>query len=361
MEGSREPWRLGHRPALDGLRGVAILLVIADHFGYAPKGTGSAGVALFFTLSGFLITRTILEARDAGHWSYRSFLCARFVRLFPALLLMASAVASLRLLGGLAFDPRTIAALLYLGNFAALGSALDHAWSLAVEEQFYLVWPLALGLLLRGRNPVRLAAGVAVISVVLRFTIGDFETAYRSLPTNAFALLAGCALALVAPRLRPLPNWVGVVTTASIALVAWPIGSFLVVPVATVVLAVPAVWAATSMSAPRPLRFAGRISYAWYLWHYPVVVLFGLTSGGWAEAAGVVATGVVAVGSTLLIEEPLRRAWRARSAKELAGHVSRRDVQRPARLLVDEMFDVVGCREQQVNGGGIESRVGGAG
>ena len=89
------PWRLGHRPALDGLRGAAIVLVIADHSGYLPEPAGGIGVTVFFVLSGFLITRVIVEARADGSWSMPGFVANRFVRLFPALLVMVLVVSAL--------------------------------------------------------------------------------------------------------------------------------------------------------------------------------------------------------------------------------------------------------------------------
>src|SRR6478735_1853778 len=91
-------WRVGHRPALDGLRGVAVLLVVADHAGFLPEPDGGIGVTLFFVLSGFLITRMIVEAREAGTWSMPAFLANRAVRLFPALLVMVAAVSTVMLL-----------------------------------------------------------------------------------------------------------------------------------------------------------------------------------------------------------------------------------------------------------------------
>src|SRR6476661_5191671 len=94
-------WRVGHRPALDGLRGVAVLLVVADHAGFLPELSGGIGVTVFFVLSGFLITRVIVEAREGGSWSMPRFMANRFVRLFPALALMVVVVSTILLARGL--------------------------------------------------------------------------------------------------------------------------------------------------------------------------------------------------------------------------------------------------------------------
>src|SRR3954452_21847657 len=88
MDATRTPWRLGHRPALDGLRGLAVALVIADHTAYLPEPDGRVGVVVFFVLSGFLITRVIVEAPDAGPWAMPAFVADRFVRLLRALAVM---------------------------------------------------------------------------------------------------------------------------------------------------------------------------------------------------------------------------------------------------------------------------------
>jgi peptidoglycan/LPS O-acetylase OafA/YrhL len=99
--GAAQPkWRIGRRPALDGLRGVAVLLVVADHSGFLPEPSGSIGVTVFFVLSGFLITRVIVEARQSGSWSMPRFVINRVVRLFPALVVMVLLVSSILLVRG---------------------------------------------------------------------------------------------------------------------------------------------------------------------------------------------------------------------------------------------------------------------
>ena len=104
MRSTQAHWKLGHRPALDGLRGVAVLLVLADHAGFLPEPSGGIGVTVFFVLSGFLITRVIVEARDDGTWSVGGFMANRMIRLFPALLVTVTVVSTIMLIRGFPAD-----------------------------------------------------------------------------------------------------------------------------------------------------------------------------------------------------------------------------------------------------------------
>src|SRR6478672_4656292 len=119
MRSSQVRWKLGQRPALDGLRGIALLLVLADHAGFLREPAGGIGVVVFFVLSGFLITRVIVESRESGTWSMAVFAANRFVRLFPALLLMVSVVSVVLALRGVSahrIEDRAIPALTYVQN-----------------------------------------------------------------------------------------------------------------------------------------------------------------------------------------------------------------------------------------------------
>lgn len=318
-------WRLGHRPALDGVRGLAILLVLLDHVGLLP-GAGPVGVTVFFTLSGFLITRVIIEAREAGRWSFGWFFGNRMARLFPALAVCVTGVTAWWVLSGRPVGEiggYAAAAITYTGNFPHgwnFGMVLDHTWSLAVEEQFYLVWPFALVPLLRSRVWFAWLAVVAVASVLLRFYLaGDsINMAYVSLGANAFPLLAGCALGIAAPRLRQAPQSVGPLAMTALAGVvagaaAWS-APFVDMTLAGLV-SVPLVWVAMTAGVPialDPLRFLGRISYSLYLWNWPLLWLTGTVHAGW-QSVPVLLTGLaVATASTLWLEEPIRRWWRAR-------------------------------------------------
>jgi peptidoglycan/LPS O-acetylase OafA/YrhL len=315
MRRTQAPWRLGHRPALDGLRGVAILLVVGDHAGYLREPAGGIGVVVFFVLSGFLITRVIVEARDSGTWSMPGFLANRFVRLFPALLLMVTVVSAVMVQRGFALDriaDHAVPALTYWQNMAPRMRfpVFGQTWSLGVEEQFYLLWPLFLPWVLgRVRPRLVLVGAIAGSAAVMIAYPHDW------LPMHAYALLSGCLLAL----LGPLPGRWWLVPAGAVGLVVsirlaptfhqiYVYGPLVATP-AAVLLVAGAAHRNAVLELP-VLRFFGRISYAWYLWHVPMLRLSETTYGRSAAIEPIAISFVVAVASTLLVEEPLRRAWR---------------------------------------------------
>lgn len=307
------PRRLGRRPVLDGLRGIAILLVMLTHTSVLPNGY--VGVDLFFALSGFLITTLLYEEWDrAGRISLRRFYERRARRLLPALgLLIATALLVDVLcypLTGWPFAAKALTSLLFVNNWLAasghagdLGS-LSPTWSLAQEEQFYLVWPLVLLLLLRCRTRPQFVAALLLVSIgLLIFAApigaGNGYSIYYSPAARAAELLFGCLGAViwrhrlihvpsaVARRLPPdawallsrrrlwralsaavlaylfvtlLFNYQ--LTTAQIYLRA----CMLAVPLIVLLVGSPASLLARAIACA-PLRFLGRISYALYLFH----------------------------------------------------------------------------------------------
>src|SRR5579875_1756575 len=174
--GSECPRRLGRRPVLDGLRGVAILLVMLTHTSVLPNGY--VGVDLFFALSGLLITTLLYEEWDrCGRISLRRFYGRRARRLLPALglLIVVALIVDMVCypMTGWPFAKKALTSLLFVNNWiAATGHAsdlgsLNPTWSLAQEEQFYLVWPLVLVLLLRCRARPRLVAAMLLVAIGL--------------------------------------------------------------------------------------------------------------------------------------------------------------------------------------------------
>src|SRR5580704_5918405 len=178
--------RRHHLPALDGLRAVAVCAVMAYHLGFGWAGGGYLGVDLFFVLSGFLITSLLIEERSTtGTVSLRRFWSRRARRLLPALLIMLGAIALYTTLGGPGVNPTTlrgdfVAALFYFANWHFIAahnsyfaqflapSPLEHTWSLAIEEQFYVAWPPLLLLFAKigGRNWRRAAiVGTAALAL----------------------------------------------------------------------------------------------------------------------------------------------------------------------------------------------------
>lgn len=331
MPSRQVPWRLGHRAALDGLRGVAVLIVLADHAGFLPEPAGGIGVTVFFVLSGFLITRVIVEARDSGTWSMAAFMANRLVRLYPALAVMVAVVSAVLLSRGQATDFVTDRAVRALGYWENMGPRVSfpvfgHTWSLGVEEQFYLLWPLGLPWVLRRPRllPAVLIAGSVAAMVLLP---RDW------LAMHAYALLAGCALGLHGP-VRPRPWMVpaGAVSLTVAMAVApsfdqiYVYGPILATPAA--VLLVGGALGGSHWLELSALRFTGRISYALYLWHVPLLRLSDTTYAGSAALPSLILALLVATASTLLLEEPVRRAWRRRRRVELLSREARRSTRR---------------------------------
>ncbi|MDQ1650669.1 MAG: hypothetical protein QOG60_2726, partial [Frankiaceae bacterium] len=358
-------------PALDGLRAVAVVAVVAFHFGVGFVRGGLLGVDIFFVLSGFLITSLLLDEHvRRGTVRLREFWGRRARRLLPALLLLVVAVVvSSRWLtdqtdaGSLRDD--AIATLAYVANwhFAASGqdyfgalaadSPLLHTWSLGIEEQFYVVWPLVVVLLLRLRRGERWLRYVAVAGAaastawLTHLALQGVGTSrlYYGTDTRIAALLVGAALATLRPArlaggdaglrnegrrdelLRRGVAGLGVVGAIALTVAVFvmrgedPVlyhGGFLVVALAAAAVIAAAVGtpgsALSRALSVAPLRLVGRVSYGIYLWHWPVqlVVTRSRTElGGWAlVTARVLITMVLATASYLLVERPVRRlSW----------------------------------------------------
>jgi len=348
-----------YMPGLDGLRALAVLAVIAYHLdpGLAPGGL--LGVGVFFTLSGYLITDLLLGQREAlGRLRLGDFWLRRARRLLPALFLMLAVVVAWitlldrSLLSGLRGD--VLAAVAYVSNwwnivrdasyFARFGPPppLDHLWSLAVEEQFYLIWPFLLWLGLRyvpGRYMLAglTLAGAALSAAAMAWIYEpgvDPTRVYEGTDTRVFGLLLGAALAMVWPsrKLRAdritvpgrlLLDTAGVAGLVVIGLLIWRTseyssllykGGIVLLSVATVLtvtaLVHPASWLGVALGWA-PLRWLGVRSYGIYLWHFPIIVLTAPSMQQKAslglEAIQVVATIAVAALSWQFFEEPIRR------------------------------------------------------
>ncbi len=305
-----------HVAALDGLRGMALLGVLFFHANGALPG-GYLGVDLFFVLSGFLITSLLLtEHRNTGHISLSAFWIRRAKRLFPALLSLIPAVA---LYGRYFAKPDelstirgdALATLAYVANWRTIfehksywqlfsaPSPLEHTWSLSIEEQFYVVWPLLVTFILRRRSR-RAILVVSLVGVVismatmaLLFTPENSSRAYLGTDTRMAGILAGAALAsLLSPDTQFHPSAVRTLDllglTAAVGLgIAWckldgsaPFlyrGGFWLTELGVLVLIACALVGKRSLVARalsiRPLTLLGTISYGVYLWHWPVNVL----------------------------------------------------------------------------------------
>ena len=291
---------LGYRPSLDGLRAVAVLGVMAWHYVLPGVKGGFLGVDLFFVLSGFLITKLMLEEWDlTGGIHLGRFYVRRMLRLFPALFLL--------LLCMLPFVPREwiVASLLYVTNWGILAGKLNSCaimqlWSLSVEEQFYLVWPPLLLGLLALRTPRGVIAGIvlaliaaaATFKIVAWKSLDDWSRFYFGSDARADELLVGCALAMFVSWTRvPAKAWFRTsVQVATIPVVLWLLylgsasavywklyyrqGGLTLVALATAVLILQCLVAPVpfvrGFLGSRVMVAIGRMSYGLYLWHSPV-------------------------------------------------------------------------------------------
>jgi peptidoglycan/LPS O-acetylase OafA/YrhL len=265
----------GYRPDLDGLRAIAVGLVMLSHANWPwVNNGGDAGVTAFFVLSGYLITNLLGgEHARRGTIDVVAFYRRRFIRLAPALL----GVMGFALLVGLLigwqgrWQVGLVSCLLYVSNWVQVAGVpiqpLGHTWSLAIEEQFYLVWP-ALLILLRGRILAVAIVAVLVASVIRVATTGEFE--YFSTITRADAILVGAIVALVRPKWHPSVAVGGLVALLAIALL--DPAHDVAIPAAMI--------AATAVIVGRfgPLGYlapVGLRAYSLYLWNWPMTILFG--------------------------------------------------------------------------------------
>ena len=345
---------LGYRPSLDGLRAIAVLAVMSWHYVLPGVKGGFLGVDIFFVLSGFLITRLLVEEWElTGGIHLGRFYMRRALRLFPALFLL--------LLLMLPFVPRTwtVYSLLYVTNWGILAGklgscAIMQLWSLSVEEQFYLLWPPLLLGLLALRTPRRvigvvvalLAAVSAGYKIVAWHSIDSWSRFYFGSDARADELLIGCGLALFlswspvaqrswfrrAVQVATIPAllWLGYLIVASA--VYWrllyqqaglTLAALATAIVITQCLIAPVPGVRTFL-AWRPMVVIGRMSYGVYLWHAPVAWLTDARHYDWVPIMSrpvqfivrVVLTFAIAGASYRFLEQPLLRLKRRFSTAE---------------------------------------------
>jgi peptidoglycan/LPS O-acetylase OafA/YrhL len=337
--------RFAHQPALDGVRGLSVLLVLLFHGGVSWMGGGYLGVSVFFTLSGFLITRLLLDEHDArGRVNVVRFWGRRLRRLMPASVACLLAVAAFGSLGAFGQVPdlgrELVGAVLQLANWFALSgdasyaeqvlgltSPLDHVWSLAIEEQFYWVWPLVMVAVMRRPRPdrtiVRLTATAFVAAPLIALVFGS-DAAYWATPARAGEILVGASLAAVLHRRNRRPaRAVAIAGPPALGLIVWAAVTWPsdggpayrgLLPVFA--LATGALILALQVRSPlrralawRPLAGLGVVSYGVYLYHWPLFLLLDGRAGGGTFELGLklVVTLGVAAASYRWLERPIRR------------------------------------------------------
>lgn len=302
---------LKYRADIDGLRAVAVLAVLINHMNRQWLPGGFVGVDLFFVISGFLITAIIYHEMKLGEFSFQGFYIRRIRRILPAFFAMTVGVF---VIGWLAFDPgklislsKSVLSTLFFasnlrfarlegGYFDGLDSApLLHTWSLAVEEQYYFIWPITLLLMLRqGLSAKRLMLSLLFASV-LSFLVATWmairpewsDWSYFSLPTRAGELLVGSILAIYmyhsesveTSSTRRFSQSAGSMAAFLLVVSLWGISEYSLFPGVTAVLPCAAaalvIYARDSwfnrLLALRPMVFIGLLSYSLYLWHWPVL------------------------------------------------------------------------------------------
>lgn len=370
--GSPVAWHSGHIPGLDGLRALAIVAVLVYHLRPSALPGGFLGVDVFFVLSGFLITTLLLrEIRARGRIHLPRFWLRRARRLLPALLgVVVLAVPLAALAGGdllVGIRRQVAGALTFTTNWVEIGAGSSYFtrtspqlfvnfWSLAIEEQFYLVWPLVLVMLLAftrtARQRIGVAAAIALTSAVamaVLVTPGEDATrVYYGTDTHLFGLMLGVALAfawshgLLKGRLwrrwRTLAGWAALAALAWLmtalhhdATVTFRGGILLACALTTVLIAsmLPGRNPTTAVFGLRPLEWIGARSYGIYLWHWPILLILTEILGpsaydsvtSWTiRGLTLVTTLVVAEASFRWLETPVRRLGFTGALRDFIAH-----------------------------------------
>ncbi|HUR77147.1 MAG TPA: acyltransferase family protein, partial [Acidimicrobiales bacterium] len=356
------------RRDIEGLRAVAVVVVMAYHAG-VPRFTGGfVGVDVFFVISGFLITGLLLRDTERSAWArIRHFYARRVRRIVPAAtLVILVTLAGAAMLQNPLLQPAArddaVSAMFFFSNFrfhhlatdyfhqGAAPSLFQHFWSLSVEEQFYIVWPallvvVSVGAAVRRRGALAVVTAVGVASFVLgwRLTSRDPSFAFFLLPTRAWELCAGAGLALIGDRVRMTTAASRVVRAVGLGLIVAAVfgfdnatpfpGAAGLLPVAGSALVIAAGMPSGDhegrVLTPGIMQLGGRCSYSLYLWHWPALMLYALRRPSiltnWREAVIVLATVAVpgALVSYHVVERPFRSQFNRRPDRQslLAGVV----------------------------------------
>lgn len=328
------------RHDINGLRAIAVIAVVLYHFGVTGFSGGFAGVDIFFVISGFLMTGIIFSKFEKNNFNLIDFYLARATRIIPALVVLCIVLTivawfflppyEMRLFGKHVFGAAS-----FLSNFIFVkdsgyfaGSADEkwflHTWSLSVEWQFYILYPLFI-IVLRKLLPANTTRWVLVAFASASFLLSAFfparlnDEAFYLLPTRAWEMMAGGLIYVfglqVAQKFKLLTETAGIALIAgSIVLLnssyTWP-GSLAALPVLGAALIIIAANEKSPITNNAFSQYLGTISYSLYLWHWPVVVAFNLLDlkeDNWAVCGGIVLSVLLAMLSYNLVERPWRAA-----------------------------------------------------
>lgn len=333
------------RTDIEGLRAYAVLAVILYHFGVPGFSGGFSGVDVFFTISGFLMTSIILRGLTAGNFSFTEFYLSRARRILPALVVLCIALLAL---GWFWLAPTDYAKLSwhtagaggFFSNFIFMHEEgyfdvpsqtkwLLHTWSLSLEWQFYMLYPLLLKLAAAIGKPTRKTfgrtiGGIAVLSLAasIYFTPNAPSQSFFMLPMRAWELAAGGLVYLYAPLLTARGAWVTEIAGLALivlsahcftTLMPWP-GTNALLPVAGATLVLAAARDRSWLTGTRVMQAIGGWSYSIYLWHWPIFVALGylaIKTSLWL-GYGIIASFVLGAASYYCIEQPARRYFVSR-------------------------------------------------
>jgi peptidoglycan/LPS O-acetylase OafA/YrhL len=342
---------LKYRPEVDGLRAVAVIPVVLFHLGASWLPGGFIGVDVFFVISGFLITSIILREHAAGTFTFSGFWMRRVRRILPAMLamLIVTSVAGYFLMFGPSWNGlgrQVLSAIGIYANFemwqlsgdywgpAAESAPLLHTWSLSVEEQFYLFYPLLLLILLKFTPkrvfPIILAGSALSLAIGVYGTAHHPNATFYFLPPRAWELAAGCLLAIFERERGPAPHGNISRTLAFTGLFSIAAGYYLIqgaegfpgfwalLPVVGTVLVIRFSGGEKCLAGRAlgwaPVVFIGKCSYSLYLWHWPVIVLAAALKLKYPDSVNLGGIVVVMILLTLasyyFIEKPTRKMKR---------------------------------------------------
>ena len=343
-------------PHIDGLRAFAVMAVLLFHFKLVGFEAGYLGVDIFFTISGFLVSRLIIkDIETQGHFRFRRFFARRVRRLFPALAIVCFlttvfAYINLDAERLSAFGLSLSAAIISLSNILfwtqsgyfdveAATKPLLHTWSLSVEEQFYLMWPLTLAIGYkifkhRALKIISISAFLLSIGLIVLWTLGKFDaransTLFYWMPFRVFEFMLGAMAVFLFPAIKRLQNFwaiIGVILTLAAFLITplfgyeyGPVLGFLACLGTAMIIVCPQALISTSILQLSPVRWLGQISYSLYLVHWPVWIFAPdiLKNSSFAFLTLTIISILITLPIYYGIENPLRRGPKTKSRIDL--------------------------------------------